>query len=79
MNRKLFLVCHSECGDSGLTVGAKLKQVDDRKNAVSGVIFKESDLWKQASDADAAMWANTVLAEGEMAAYKAWLDSAGRN
>jgi len=69
----------TEYGDSGLTVGARIRQVDDRKNAVSGVIFKESDLWKQASDADAAMWANTVLAEGEMAAYKAWLDSAGRN
>jgi hypothetical protein len=69
----------TEYGDTGLTVGEKIRQVDDRKNAISGVIFKENELWKQASDADAAIWANTVLADGEMAAYNAWLDSANRN
>ena len=51
----------------------------NRKVIILACIFKESELWKQASDADAAIWANTVLADGEMAAYNAWLDSANRN
>jgi hypothetical protein len=63
----------AEYGESQMTIAQKSQQIKSSIAELANIVENTGTLWTTATEQEASLWANTVLAEGEQVAYERWI------
>ena len=63
----------AEYGESQMTIAQKSQQIKSSIAELANIVENSGQLWTTATEQEASLWANTVLAEGEQVAYERWI------
>lgn len=72
------LPADAEYGDTGQSVGDRLKEVSQEVDSVFADLQGAQDLWDTATDQEIREWSDAALAGGELFAYRRWLEERKR-